>query len=124
MLHYELLLQGQTVTGTVYANQLQKLAYAVRERRPRRASIHLLHDNARPHVAKETGRVGGAGLGHILKERDIYRLDGLLRSCAAIMSKKRVLLFSLKTHELKKCKKKQKCALAQIQGATIVLGQI
>ncbi|EYC21129.1 hypothetical protein Y032_0020g233 [Ancylostoma ceylanicum] len=106
MLHYELLLQGQTVTGTVYANQLQKLAYAVRERRPRRASIHLLHDNARPHVAKETGRVGGAGLGH------------------TIMSKKRVLLFSLKTHELKKCKKKQKCALAQIQGATIVLGQI
>lgn len=54
MLYYELLPQGHTVTGIVYANQLQKLADAVREKRPRRASVHLLHDNARPHVANET----------------------------------------------------------------------
>ncbi|EYC42193.1 hypothetical protein Y032_0540g3165 [Ancylostoma ceylanicum] len=37
MLYYELLPQGHTVTGAIYANQLQKLAEAVRERRPRRA---------------------------------------------------------------------------------------
>ncbi|EYC36039.1 hypothetical protein Y032_0941g3143 [Ancylostoma ceylanicum] len=54
MLYYELLPQGHTVTGTVYANQMQKLADAARERRPRQASVHLLHDNARLHVAKET----------------------------------------------------------------------
>ena len=54
MLYHELLPQGHTVTGSVYANQLQKLADAVRERRPRRAFVHLLHDNAKPHVAKET----------------------------------------------------------------------
>ncbi|EYC20992.1 hypothetical protein Y032_0020g171 [Ancylostoma ceylanicum] len=53
MLYYKLLPQGHTATGTAYANQLQKLADAVRERRPEQASVHLLHDNARPHVAKE-----------------------------------------------------------------------
>ena len=56
MLHHELLPQGHTVTATVYAAQLQKLAQALREKRPGRASVHLLHDNARPHVAKETHR--------------------------------------------------------------------
>ncbi|EYB82735.1 hypothetical protein Y032_0352g3263 [Ancylostoma ceylanicum] len=57
MLHYELLPQlpqGHTVTGTAYANQLQKLAEVIREKRPRLASVHLLHYNARQHVAKET----------------------------------------------------------------------
>lgn len=54
MLYFELLPQGCTVTGIVHASQLQKLAEVIREKRPRRASVHLLHDNARPHVAKET----------------------------------------------------------------------
>ncbi|EYB94619.1 hypothetical protein Y032_0169g216 [Ancylostoma ceylanicum] len=35
MLYYELLPQGHIATGTVYANQLQNVAKAVRERRPR-----------------------------------------------------------------------------------------
>uniref|UniRef100_A0A8R1EXG6 Histone-lysine N-methyltransferase SETMAR n=1 Tax=Caenorhabditis japonica TaxID=281687 RepID=A0A8R1EXG6_CAEJA len=30
------------------------LALALREKRPRRSAVHLLHDNARPHVAKAT----------------------------------------------------------------------
>ncbi|KHJ93436.1 hypothetical protein OESDEN_06653 [Oesophagostomum dentatum] len=34
--------------------KLEKLAAAIREKRHRRALVHLLHDNARPHVAKET----------------------------------------------------------------------
>ncbi|EYC37441.1 hypothetical protein Y032_0791g2369 [Ancylostoma ceylanicum] len=54
ILYNELLPQEHIVTGNVYASQLQKLADAVRERRLRRASVHLLHDNARLHVAKET----------------------------------------------------------------------
>lgn len=35
-------------------DQLQKLAEAIREKRPRRASLHLLHDNARAHATKAT----------------------------------------------------------------------
>lgn len=31
----------------IYATQLQKLAQAVRERRPRQGSVFLLHDNAK-----------------------------------------------------------------------------
>jgi len=54
MLYFELLPQGRTVGALTYVNQLQKLAEAIREKRPQRASVHLLHDNARAHVAKET----------------------------------------------------------------------
>uniref|UniRef100_A0A8R1HSS5 Transposase n=2 Tax=Caenorhabditis japonica TaxID=281687 RepID=A0A8R1HSS5_CAEJA len=54
MLYYELLPQGRTVNATTYSNQLASLALALREKRPRRSAVHLLHDNARPHVAKAT----------------------------------------------------------------------
>uniref|UniRef100_A0A8R1E651 Mos1 transposase HTH domain-containing protein n=1 Tax=Caenorhabditis japonica TaxID=281687 RepID=A0A8R1E651_CAEJA len=40
MLYYELLPQGRTVNATII------------EKRPRRSAVHLLHDNASPHVAK------------------------------------------------------------------------
>uniref|UniRef100_A0A8R1HN85 Mariner Mos1 transposase n=1 Tax=Caenorhabditis japonica TaxID=281687 RepID=A0A8R1HN85_CAEJA len=49
MLYYELLPQGRTVNATTYSNQLASLAIALREKRPRRSAVHLLHDNARPH---------------------------------------------------------------------------
>uniref|UniRef100_A0A8R1I163 Histone-lysine N-methyltransferase SETMAR n=1 Tax=Caenorhabditis japonica TaxID=281687 RepID=A0A8R1I163_CAEJA len=52
MLYYELLPQGRTVNATIYSNQLASLALALREKRPRCSAVHLLHDNARPHVAK------------------------------------------------------------------------
>ncbi|CAD6188147.1 unnamed protein product [Caenorhabditis auriculariae] len=42
------------VTASIYTDQFEKLAAAIREKRPRRASVHFQHDNARPHVAKET----------------------------------------------------------------------
>uniref|UniRef100_A0A8R1HL54 Histone-lysine N-methyltransferase SETMAR n=2 Tax=Caenorhabditis japonica TaxID=281687 RepID=A0A8R1HL54_CAEJA len=45
---------GETVNATTYSNQLASLALALREKRPRRSAVHLLHDNARPHVAKAT----------------------------------------------------------------------
>lgn len=54
MMYYELLSQEHTVTAVVYATQLQKLAEAAREKRQRRASVHRLHDKARPHAAKAT----------------------------------------------------------------------
>uniref|UniRef100_A0A8R1E9Y1 Transposase n=1 Tax=Caenorhabditis japonica TaxID=281687 RepID=A0A8R1E9Y1_CAEJA len=54
MLYYEFLPQGRTVNATTYSNQLASLALALREKRPRRSDVHLIHDNARPHVAKDT----------------------------------------------------------------------
>jgi [histone H3]-lysine36 N-dimethyltransferase SETMAR len=54
MLYYELLSGNETVNADVYAAQLRKLAAAVREKRPRRANVYLLHDNARPHIALKT----------------------------------------------------------------------
>jgi [histone H3]-lysine36 N-dimethyltransferase SETMAR len=54
MLYLELLPQAKTVKAHTYSDQLQKLTEAIREKRPRRTSVHLLHDNARAHVAKET----------------------------------------------------------------------
>ena len=52
MLYYEFLDSGTTVTASVYSTQLQKLADVIREKRPKRENVYLLHDNARPHVAK------------------------------------------------------------------------
>ncbi|CAD6192764.1 unnamed protein product [Caenorhabditis auriculariae] len=54
LLYFELLPQGRTVTASIYTDQLKKLAAAIREKRPRRASVHLLHNSARPHMGKET----------------------------------------------------------------------
>ncbi|CAD6193300.1 unnamed protein product [Caenorhabditis auriculariae] len=54
LLYFELLPQSWTVTASIYSDQLEKLAAAIGEKRPRRASVHLQHDNARPHVGKET----------------------------------------------------------------------
>ncbi|CAD6199809.1 unnamed protein product [Caenorhabditis auriculariae] len=54
LLYFELLPQGRTVTASIYTDQLEKLAAAIREKRPQRASVHLQRDNARPHVGKET----------------------------------------------------------------------
>lgn len=54
MIYYELLTGGETVTADVYVGQLRKLAAAMREKRRRMVEVHLLHDNARPHVASAT----------------------------------------------------------------------
>jgi len=55
-IYYELLKPGETVTGGRYRQQLIKLNRALKEKRPEWANRHnkviLLHDNARPHVAK------------------------------------------------------------------------
>ncbi|CAO4372757.1 unnamed protein product [Caenorhabditis nigoni] len=54
MLFFELIPQGRSITASIYTDQLDSLALALREKRPRHSTVHLLHDNARPHVAKDT----------------------------------------------------------------------
>ncbi|PAV77192.1 hypothetical protein WR25_11643 [Diploscapter pachys] len=53
-IYYELLPASRAVTATIYVDQLQKLVGIIREKRPRHSIVHLLHDNARPHVASGT----------------------------------------------------------------------
>ena len=54
VLFWELLDNKKTVNTNVYIEQLHKLAEAVREKRRKRLEVSLLHDNAKPHVAKFT----------------------------------------------------------------------
>ena len=51
---YEFLPYGTTITAQIYSNQLQKLATQLQQVRPEKSKVLFLHDNARPHVAKET----------------------------------------------------------------------
>lgn len=55
VVYYELLKQGETITGEVYRRQLIRLKQALGEKRPewdnRHDKLILQHDNARPHVA-------------------------------------------------------------------------
>ena len=44
---------GTIVIAIVYVNRLQKLSDAIREKQPRRSTVHLLHDSARQHVASD-----------------------------------------------------------------------
>ena len=56
VVYYELLKPKETVTGDRYRLQLMRLSRALKEKRPQYEQRHdkviLLHDNARPHVAK------------------------------------------------------------------------
>ena len=54
---YELINDGTTINANVYSNQLQKMAQQLKQQRPEKTNVLLLHDNARPHVAKETKEV-------------------------------------------------------------------
>lgn len=54
MLYFEFRDTGTPITAEVYAAQLQKLANVIHQNRPNREKVFLLHDNARPHVAKKT----------------------------------------------------------------------
>lgn len=56
VIYYELLKPNETITGDRYQLQLMRLSQALKEKRPLYEQKHdkviLLHDNARPHVAK------------------------------------------------------------------------
>lgn len=61
ILYYELLPEGEAVNASLYSTQLQRLQSAIEQKRPisgkGKRKIILLHDNARPHVAKHTRAV-------------------------------------------------------------------
>ena len=55
VVHYELLRMGQTVTGDLYSQQLERVQQALQQKEPalvNRKGVLFLHDNARPHVAR------------------------------------------------------------------------
>ena len=55
VVHYELLPMGQTVTGDLYSQQLERVQQALRQKEPalvNRKGVLFLHDNARPHVTQ------------------------------------------------------------------------
>jgi hypothetical protein len=52
VIFWELLAWKETLTAAVYVQQLENLASAIATKRPKMKNV--LHDNARPHVAKLT----------------------------------------------------------------------
>jgi histone-lysine N-methyltransferase SETMAR len=54
VIYWELLDSKTTLTAAVYSQQLDRLAEAVRTKRPSKTKVIIQHDNARPHVAKLT----------------------------------------------------------------------
>lgn len=54
IVYWEFLPTGNTINAQVYCEQLDRVAEALKENRPHREQITLLHDNARPHTANRT----------------------------------------------------------------------
>ena len=56
VVYHELLKPSETITGARYRTQLMRLSRALKDKRPQYSERHdkviLLHDNARPHVAR------------------------------------------------------------------------
>ncbi|GBO99330.1 Mariner Mos1 transposase [Eumeta japonica] len=91
VIYYELLKPNETITGDRYRLQLIRLSHALKERQSEYSKRHdkviLLHDNARPHVAKPVkmylGTLKWDVLPHPLYSPDIALSDyHLFRSLA------------------------------------------
>ncbi|CAO4371884.1 unnamed protein product [Caenorhabditis nigoni] len=54
LLCFELIQQGTSITASTQRYRLDSFAIALREKRPRRSTVHLLLDIARPLVPKDT----------------------------------------------------------------------
>ncbi|XP_061705609.1 histone-lysine N-methyltransferase SETMAR-like [Cydia pomonella] len=55
--YWELLDEKQTINATICGEQLEKLAPEIATKRPKRLSVSLLQDNARPHTAKSVRHI-------------------------------------------------------------------
>ena len=54
LVHFEVLDYGQTVTADLYSNQLDRVDQALKRQGLDTSKTKLIHDNARPHIAKLT----------------------------------------------------------------------
>ena len=55
IIYHEVLEERQTVNASLYSDQLIRLGHSIEEKRPQiRHKVILLHDNVRPHIAKDT----------------------------------------------------------------------
>ncbi|KAK6760894.1 hypothetical protein RB195_022094 [Necator americanus] len=76
---FELLPDNTTVTAEVYCAQLQRLADNIRKEHPKLDNVRLLHDNARPHIAKKTSQkileLGWEVLPHLPHNPDLAPSD-------------------------------------------------
>ena len=52
IIYWEFLAKSKTIDGVTYARQMEDLRSAIRRLRPETRKVHLLHDNARPHVCR------------------------------------------------------------------------
>ncbi|KAK6764644.1 hypothetical protein RB195_024822 [Necator americanus] len=95
-LSFELLLDNTTVTAEVYCAQLQRLADKIRKEHPMLDNVLLLHDNARPHIAKKTFQkileLGREVLAHPPHSLDLppsyYHLFRSLQHCRSLEEKR------------------------------------
>jgi hypothetical protein len=46
--------KGEMIAAARYVQTLNKLRHALREKRPKKKTVILQHDNARPHTARLT----------------------------------------------------------------------
>ena len=77
LIHYELLNDTQSVTVEKYLPKLEDLKHALSIKRPsllNKKGVILVHDNAKPHIAKLT-QENIMGLGYALLPCPPYSLD-------------------------------------------------
>lgn len=93
-IHWELLGKNQRVTSDLYVAQLHRVKQALEENRPDwQGDVILLHDNARPHTAKNTKAAlkefGWEVLSHPPYSPDLAPTDyHLFRSLASYLSRR------------------------------------
>jgi histone-lysine N-methyltransferase SETMAR len=109
LVRYEILEPGQTINAKVYCKQLQQVQKDLLHKQPamvNRRGVLLLHDNARPHIAKKTRKkltkFGWEMLPHPPYSPDISPTDYyLFRSLEHFLQNKRMNTRTEVENELK-----------------------